>query len=75
MLAAATAKEYANPKFLHALLILWVVAVKIRCRFWCGRVRKPGERLKKERPMSDKGHKTDGHTIEIALIRGSGKVT
>jgi hypothetical protein len=51
-----------------------VVAVKIRCRFWCGGVRKPGERLKKERHMSDKSDKSGGPTIEIAPITSSGKV-
>jgi hypothetical protein len=43
MLAATPAKEYANPKFLHAVLILWVVAVKIRCRFWCGHLKGLGD--------------------------------
>ncbi len=36
MLAATSAKKYANPEFLlHAVLILWVLAVDIGCRFWC----------------------------------------
>ena len=44
MLAATPAKKYTNPEFLlHAVLILWVRAVKIRCRFWCSRACKQGE--------------------------------
>src|ERR1700722_5075764 len=37
MLTAAPAKNYAHAQFLlHAVLILWVLAVNVSCRLWCG---------------------------------------
>ena len=39
MLAATPAKKYANPEFLlHAVLILWGLAVDVGYRFWCAEV-------------------------------------